>query len=77
MGKKRFKIEIDGKEYIIIGEGSQERMNAVVQLANEKLEKIKEQIPDISDEKAMTLLAINAFSEQLELQEELDKYTEK
>lgn len=25
----------------------------------------------------MTLLAINAFSEQLELQEELDKYTEK
>ena len=52
-------------------------MIAVVQLANEKLEKIKEQIPDISDEKAMTLLAINAFSEQLELQEELDKYTEK
>ena len=77
MGKKRFKIEIGGKEYIIIGEGSQERMNAVVQLANEKLEKIKEQIPDIRDEKATTLLAINAFSEQLELQEELDKYTEK
>ena len=77
MGKKRFKIEIGGKKYIIIGEGSQERMNAVVQLANEKLEKIKKQIPDISDEKAMTLLAINAFSEQLELQEELDKYTEK
>lgn len=77
MGKKRFKIEIGSKEHIIIGEGSQERMNAVVQLANEKLEKIKEQIPDISDEKAMTLLAINAFSEQLELQEELDKYTEK
>lgn len=67
--KRRFKVEIGGKEYIIIGEASTARMNAVVGVVNQQLAAFKEQMPGISDERAAILTAVNAVADQLALQQ--------
>lgn len=71
--KRRFKIEIDGKDYTIIGESSAEHMRAVVHVIQEQLAEVKELVPGISDERAAILLAINAVSDQLKQQEKIDQ----
>lgn len=73
-GKKRFKAQINGEEYIIVGNSSQEHLEAVVKIINQQLTEIKKLQPAISDQKAAILLAINAVSDQLYKQEELLNY---
>ena len=76
-GKRRFKVQIDGEEFTIIGKGTPEHMNAVMEVANQELATIKKMMPSLSEKKAALLLAINAVSDQLEKQEELDKLQQK
>lgn len=71
--KRRFKVEIDGEEFTIIGKSTPEHMNAVMEVANQELATIKKMMPSLSEKKAALLLAINAVSDQLDKQEELDK----
>ncbi|KRM88904.1 cell division protein ZapA [Liquorilactobacillus vini] len=73
-GKKRFKAQINGKSYVIVGNSSDEHLTAVVKVVNQQLKEIKRLMPSISDEKAAILLAINAVSDQLYKQAELLKY---
>lgn len=51
-------------------------MDAVSRLLNEQLAEISKQMPSLSTEKAAILLAINAMSDCLEKQEELDRLKE-
>ncbi|HIX01254.1 MAG TPA: cell division protein ZapA [Candidatus Ligilactobacillus excrementigallinarum] len=71
--KRRFKVEIDGEQFTIIGKSTPEHMDAVMGVANHELATIKKMMPSLSEKKAALLLAINAVSDQLEKQEELDR----
>ena len=74
--KKRFKVEIGNQTYTIVGNSTPEHMRAVIELVSDQLQTIKEMMPDISDERAAILLAINAVSDQLKKQTELEKCQE-
>ncbi|WP_282708848.1 cell division protein ZapA [Ligilactobacillus sp. Marseille-Q7487] len=71
--KRRFKVQIANQTYTIIGKSTPEHMNAVVELVEQQLSEIKEMMPNLSPEKAAILLAINAVSDQLYKQEQLDE----
>ncbi|MCY9807327.1 cell division protein ZapA [Lentilactobacillus senioris] len=66
--KRRFKTEIDGKTYILVGAGTQEHMQAVSDLLNEQLAELKEAAPQITDKDRAILLAFNAISKQLDME---------
>lgn len=69
--KRRYKAEIDGKTYVIIGPGSEGHMAAVTQMLNTQLAEIKKLSPSISNEDAAILLAFNAMSDQIKYKKEL------
>ncbi|KRN27456.1 hypothetical protein IV38_GL002108 [Lactobacillus selangorensis] len=70
--KRRYKAEIDGKSYLMIGPGSDAHMAAVTSLVNEQLTEIKRLSPGISKEDAAILIAFNAVSDELNLKKQLD-----
>ncbi|MFD0897059.1 cell division protein ZapA [Loigolactobacillus binensis] len=71
--KRRFKVVIDGKTYIIIGNASDAHIQAVTQLVNDELTQIKSLATTLDDEQAAVLLAINTVSDQLRLQTKLER----
>ncbi len=72
--KKRFKLNIAGKNYVVIGDSTSEHMLAVAQLADEQYKEIRQTLPTVTREDAAILLAINAISDQLKKQKELDEF---
>ena len=70
--KTRFKGEILGKEITITAAESQAHMKAVFELANQQLDQMQQLAPKLSDDQLLTLLAINALSDQLKMQAEKD-----
>ena len=74
---RRFKEEIDGQTYTVIGKHSPEHMKAVVDTVEEQLNQIKEMMPSLSKEKAAILIALNAVSDQLEKQAQLNQLNDK
>lgn len=80
--KQRFKATIDGKQYIIVSDHSNEHILAVVDIINQQLNQLKELDPGLSKEDRSILMAINAVSDQLvkedqiaSLEEDLDTLT--
>ncbi len=72
-GKKhRYKAKIGDRTFTIIGNQDDIHMSIVEELLNEQLELIKEKSPDIDDESAAILLAVNAVSQQVLMQEEME-----
>ncbi|GCF92250.1 cell division protein ZapA [Enterococcus florum] len=71
MAQNRYKAEVAGQTYTIIGQESKQHMDLVVALVNEQLTEIKGLSQDVSLEQAAILLAINAVSDQVKKQEEL------
>ena len=67
---RRYKAEINGKEYVIIGPGSDSRLTAVTAIVNQQLAQIQRLDPDLSVEDAAVLLAFNTVSDSLRLKEE-------
>ncbi len=67
--KKRYKANIAGKTYTIIGKESHFHMDMVSDLANEQIEMIKQQGPTLTTEQVAVLLAINTISNQVKQQE--------
>ncbi|MFD1393221.1 cell division protein ZapA [Lacticaseibacillus jixianensis] len=63
--KRRFKAEIDGKEYTIIGPGSTAHFQAVTALLNQRLAALREAAPKLTKEDAAVLLAFNVMSDQV------------
>lgn len=75
--KKRFKLNIAGKNYVVIGDSTPEHMQTVARLTDEQLKEIMHSLPQIKREDAAVLLALNAVSDQIKKQNELDKLKEK
>ncbi|MDN2452883.1 cell division protein ZapA [Lactobacillus sp. UCMA15818] len=71
--KRRFRAEIAGDDYTIIGNSTDEHMGTVVKLVEEQFEEIQRLMPGLSKERAAVLLAINAISDQLYKEEEVEK----
>ncbi|MCM0582351.1 cell division protein ZapA [Weissella diestrammenae] len=71
--KIRFKGTIQNKEYVLTTTENQTHMEAVFELANQQLDAIKVQSQELSETDAMTLLAINALSEQLKMASEREQ----
>ena len=66
--KTRYKANIDGQTYTIIGHESKEHMDLVVRLVNEQLNEIKSLSTQIDNEQAAILVSVNAISDQLKKQ---------
>ncbi|MDU5337057.1 cell division protein ZapA [Enterococcus sp.] len=73
MAQNRYKAIVAGQTYTIIGQESKQHMDMVTALVNEQLNEIMSLSPEITEEKAAMLLAINAISDQLKKQEALIK----
>ncbi|EOL42238.1 cell division protein ZapA [Enterococcus phoeniculicola] len=71
--KKRYKAVIAGQNYTIIGQEGKRHMDIVTKLVNDQLNEIKQMSPQIDNEQASILLAVNAISDQLKKQEQLLK----
>lgn len=74
--KMRFKGELLGKQVVITSSESQAHMKAVFDLANQQLNEMKNLAPKLKDEQLLTLLAINALSDQVKMQAEKDAQAE-
>lgn len=70
--KRRIKAVINNETYTIIGAESQEHMTTVAEMVEEQLQEIKTLSPHITTEKAAILIAINAVSDQLMMQNTLN-----
>ncbi|MDT2737909.1 cell division protein ZapA [Enterococcus pseudoavium] len=73
MAQNRYKAVVAGQTYTIIGQESKQHMDMVTAVVNEQLEEILALSPEITQEKAAMLLAINAISDQIKKQEALMK----
>lgn len=71
--KKRYKAVIANQSYTIIGRESKQHMDIVTKIVNQQLSELKQLSPQIDNEQAAILLAINAVSDQLKKQERLMK----
>ncbi|WP_172189375.1 cell division protein ZapA [Lentilactobacillus kribbianus] len=66
--KRRFKTKIGKKNYVLVGEGTEEHMQAVSKLLNEQLEQLTKATPGASNDDRAILLAFNAISNQLDME---------
>lgn len=63
--KRRFKAEIAGKTYTLVGNRPASHLNTVVELVNQQLEQLGKLAPELSIEDRSVLMAVNAISDQL------------
>ncbi|CZQ98106.1 cell division protein ZapA [Trichococcus ilyis] len=75
--KRRFKTIIAGKTYTIVGNKAPEHLTAVSELVNAQLEQIKEAAPALGREERGILVAVNAISDQLTKQLEIEELLQK
>ena len=71
--KRRFKTIIAGKTYTIVGNKAPEHLAAVSELVNAQLEQIKEAAPALGREERGILVAVNAISDQITKQLEMEE----
>lgn len=70
--KRRFKTIIAGKTYTIVGNKAPEHLAAVSELVNAQLEQIKVAAPALGREERGILVAVNAISDQITKQLEME-----
>lgn len=75
--KRRFKTIIAGKTYTIVGNKAPEHLTAVSELVNAQLEQIKEAAPALGREERGILVAVNAISDQITKQVEMEELLQK
>lgn len=71
--KRRFKTIIAGKTYTIVGNKSADHLTAVSGLVNKQLDQIKEAAPALGAEERGILVAVNAVSDQITKQVEIEE----
>lgn len=71
--KRRFKTIIAGKTYTIVGNKAPEHLTAVSELVNAQLEQIKVAAPALGREERGILVAVNAISDQITKQLEMEE----
>ncbi|WP_225743576.1 cell division protein ZapA [Marinilactibacillus sp. Marseille-P9653] len=75
--KRRFKAEIAGETYTIVGPRSEQHMKTVAQTVDEQMNQLKEMTKGLDSEKRAILMAINAVSDQLEMKKKIVKLEER
>lgn len=78
--KRRTKVEINGREYTIVGEKSTAHVKLVADTINKQIEELTSLSSNLTKEEQAILIAVNALSDQidtnikmLELEEELEQ----
>lgn len=69
--KTRYKAVIANQTYTIIGRETKHHMDIVTKLINEQLTELKQLSPQMDNEQAAILMAVNALSDQLKKQERI------
>ncbi|MCE4640380.1 cell division protein ZapA [Enterococcus faecium] len=69
--KTRYKAVIANQTYTIIGRETKHHMDIVTNLINEQLAELKQLSPQMDNEQAAILMAVNALSDQLKKQERI------
>lgn len=69
--KQRHQVKINGKEYIILSQKSQEHIELVADMVNQQLEHLAEMAPELSLIDQAILLAVNAISDQIDKEERM------
>ncbi|EGP4966149.1 cell division protein ZapA [Enterococcus faecium] len=69
--KTRYKAVIANQPYTIIGRETKHHMDIVTKLINEQLAELKQLSPQMDNEQAAILMAVNALSDQLKKQERI------
>lgn len=75
--KRRTKAIINGKEYTIVGDKSAAHVELVAEIINEQLEELNSLLTSLSKEEQAILMAVNAVSDQVKMQQELIALEEK
>lgn len=75
--KRRTKAIINGKEYTIVGDKSAAHVELVAETINEQLEELNSLLTSLSKEEQAILMAVNAVSDQVKMQQELIALEEK
>lgn len=71
--KRRFKAEIAGQTYTIVGPRSEKHMQVVAQTVDEQMTLLQKMTKGLDTEKRAMLMAINAVSDQLEMKKKVKK----
>lgn len=66
----RFRVEIDGEEYIVRGAGTKEHVAGIARMINEKIEAIRNAQPNLPRHRVAALVAINLADELNALRKE-------
>ena len=69
--KTRYKAVIANQTYTIIGRETKHHMDIVTKLINEQLAELEQLSPQMDNEQAAILMAVNALSDQLKKQERI------
>ncbi|EGP4844596.1 cell division protein ZapA [Enterococcus faecium] len=69
--KTRYKAVIANQTYTIVGRETKHHMDIVTKLINEQLAELKQLSPQMDNEQAAILMAVNALSDQLKKQERI------
>ena len=69
--KTRYKAVIANQTYTLIGRETKHHMDIVTKLINEQLAELKQLSPQMDNEQAAILMAVNALSDQLKKQERI------
>ena len=69
--KTRYKAVIANQTYTIIGRETKHHMDIVTKPINEQLAELKQLSPQMDNEQAAILMAVNALSDQLKKQERI------
>ncbi|AIG65359.1 cell division protein ZapA [Weissella tructae] len=72
MNKTRYKGMILGEEVVISGTKGETHMDAVFEIVNKQLKELAHMNENLTREQMLTLMAINAVSDQVTMQAEMD-----
>ncbi|WP_414839831.1 cell division protein ZapA [Carnobacterium sp. TMP28] len=76
-GKIRYKVTIAGKIYTIIGARPEAHLKLVAETVNEQMRQIESLSKDLDPERRAVLAAVNAISDQFDMQIKLEELQNK
>lgn len=75
--KRRFKTIIAGRPYTILANKPEEHLKTVAEIANDKITQIKGAMPELDIEQRSVLVAVNAISDSISKQAEINALKER
>lgn len=75
--KRRFKTIIGGRPYTILANKPEEHLQTVSEIANDKITQIKGAMPELDIEQRSVLVAVNAISDAISKQAEINALKER